>query len=258
MMTTPLPTTLAAMWLAVAALTGIAGRADAAVSEWSAESRVVLAFHANEQAIQALLPEGWEVAPATAAASRGANLNVTLIDRAIVLDADGKPVGSGISRYVVLGVPARHRATGNSATMIVGGISPEGAGAYGVYVTAATTHLSRSSDADGLEPGQAREEWAFTAASGERIELRLAYRRALPVKSHVDAVIHSALRPAFSRTYRIDQASDLLRSGPAAVDRVDALTFQATGPRFAALFDGGETLLSVTAVPWYVREISVN
>jgi len=35
------------------------------------------------------------------------------------------------------------------------------------------------------------------------------------------------------------------------------LSFKASGPALARLFDGSEVMLGVTAVPFYVREISI-
>lgn len=226
------------------------------VTEWSAEARTVLSFRVPEAAVQALLPQGWTVDPSTGAANRGANLSLTVMERTLVLDPQGKPMRTGTIRYAVMSVPARHAETGRTNPMIVLGISPEGKGAYGAYLTAVVSRLERSSSATGEEAGRAEETWEFAAASGERLELRLAYRRGAPVKTRVQTTIRSGVRPDFTRSYRIDQASDVLRS-LTATDRVEALAFRATGPRFAPLFDGFETLLSVTAIPWYVREISV-
>jgi hypothetical protein len=209
----------------------------------------------NEAAAQRLLPPGWTVAPSTAAANRGANLNVTLIDRELVLDGQGKPLRTGTSRYVVLGIPARN-AAGETNTVVVTGLSPEGPGAYGVYLTAIMARVERSSSSKAEEAGQATEYWEFAAASGERLEVRLSYRRAAPVKSHVEARVRSGKHPEFTRTYRIDQAADVLR-GAASTDRITDLTFRASGAALATLFDGTEQLLSVTSVPWYVREVSV-
>ena len=227
------------------------------VTEWSAEARTVLSFRVPDAAVQALLPPGWTVDPSTGAANRGANLSLTVMERTLVVDPAGKNVRTGTIRYAVMSVPARHAETGRTNPMIVLGISPEGEGAYGAYLKAVVSRLERSSSATGEDPGRAEEAWEFSAASGERLELRLAYRRGAPVKTRVQTTIRSGARPDFTRTYRIDQASDVLRSLTTATDRVDTLRFSATGPRFAPLFDGSETLLSVTAIPWYVREISV-
>lgn len=226
-----------------------------AVTEWSAEGRVALSFHVNEAALQRLLPPGWTSVPATAAGNRGANLTVTFIERQLVLDPQGKPYRSGTSRYIVLVTSARN-AGGETNTVVLTGLSPEGPGAYGVNLTAVVSRVSRSSAAQAEESGRAEEHWEFAAASGERVELQVAFRRAPAVKSHVETKVRSARHPELTRTYRIDQAADVIRS-LSTPDRVEALTFRASGAALAPLFDGQETLLSVTSFPWYVREISV-
>lgn len=225
------------------------------VTEWSIESRTTLSFRVNEGAVQRLLPPGWTAAPSTAATNRGGNLTVVLIERQLVLDGQGKLLRTGTSRYVVLAVPARNAAN-EVNTVIVGGLSPEGSGAYGAYLTAGIARVERSAAAQGEDAGQATEHWEFAAASGEHLELRLSFRRAAPVRSHVETTMRSGTHPEVTRTYRIDQAVDLLRSA-ATDDRIVALTFSATGPSFASLFDGAEQLLSVTSLPWYAREVAV-
>ena len=226
------------------------------VTEWSSETRTGLAFRVKADVLARLLPPGWVSVPSMAPGTPGANLNVTMMERAIVLDPQGKPVRSGSSRYVVLGVPAKNTQTGQTNTIIVGGLSPEGAGAYGVYLTATAAHLERTTSGEAEGAARVQEAWEFSAASGERIDLRLTYRRGTATKAHVDSVVRSAITPEFQRTYRIDQATDVLRSA-STPDRVEQLTFRATGPTLAALFDGSEALLAVTATPFYVREISI-
>jgi len=242
----------------VAVLCGVAaGSAHAQnLTEWSSETRTILAFKVNADALRKLLPQGWESAPSAAPASPGANLNVTVMERAIVLDPQGKPLRSGTSRYVVLGAPARNTQTGQTNTVIISGISAEGAGAYGVYLTASAARLERTVAGEADQQSRVTESWAFAATSGERIDLQVAYRRGPVAKSHVDTVVRSALHPEFQRTYHIDQAVDIVR-GTGLTDRVEQLTFKATGAKLATLFDGSETLLSVSAIPFYVREISV-
>jgi hypothetical protein len=225
------------------------------VTEWSAETRVSLSFRVNEAALQRLLPSGWTSAPSTAAGNRGANLTVTFIDRQLALDGHGKPYRTSTSRYIVFVAPARN-AAGETNTVVVSGLSPEGPGAYGMNLTAIVSRVARSSTAQAEESGRAEEHWEFAAASGERVELQVAFRRAPAVKSHVEAKVRSARSPELTRTYRVDQAADVVRS-LSTPDRVEALTFRASGPALAPLFDGQETLLSVTSFPWYVREISV-
>lgn len=227
------------------------------VTEWSVEARTALSFRVNEAAVQALLPAGWKVEPSAAAENRGGNLTVTFMERLLVLDGRGKTLRTGTTRYLVMSTSAKHAQTGQVGTLVVGGLSPEGAGAYDVYLPATAARLERSSSAQGEEAGTAQEAWALTAASGERVELSLRYRRGAPLKSHADRALRSAVHPEFTRSYRVDQAADVLRSGASPQDRIDEIRFTATGPRFAPLFDGSEALLSVTSIPWYQREISI-
>lgn len=241
---------------AAAWLTGASSTSAQTVTEWSAETRVALSFHVNDTVLARHLPAGWTSAPSTVATNRGSNLTVTFVDRLFAVDAQGKPYRTGTSRYIVFGAPVRN-AAGESNTVIITGISPEGAGAYGVYVTATTSRAERASRAKEEEGGRSEERWKFAAAAtGEKVELELAFRRGTPVKSHVNARVRSALHPEVTRSYAIDQLVDVVH-GLSMPDRVDALKFKATGPAFAALFDGKEKLLSVTSIPWYVREISV-
>ncbi len=225
------------------------------VAEWSAETRTTVSFQVQGAVAQRLLPPGWTVAPSSAPANRGGNLNLVLIERQLVLDGGGAPLRSGTSRYLVLAIPARNDK-GEANTVIVGGLSPEGSGAYGVYVTTVVARVARTASAQGEEAGQATEHWEFATASGERVDLNMSYRRATPVKSHVETKVRSGKHPEFTRTYRVDQATDVLRSA-ASADRIADLTFSATGAMMATLFDGSERMLSVTSVPWYVREVTV-
>lgn len=226
------------------------------ITEWSSENRITLAFKVNPDALQKLLPAGWVPVPSTAPGTPGANLNLTMMERVIVLDPQGKPLRSGTSRYMVLGVPVRNTQTGQTNTMIAGGLSPEGAGAYGVYLTATTATVERTVSGEAEAHARVQEAWTFAAASGERVELRVSYRRGPVAKAHAEQVLRSAKTPAFQRTYRIDQAADVVRSA-STPDRVDQLSFRATGPTLAPIFDGTEQLLGVTSIPFYVREISI-
>lgn len=113
------------------------------VTEWSGETRVALSFHVNDAALQKMLPPGWTSAPSVGAGNKGANLTVNFIDRQVVDDGQGKVYRTGTSRYIVLAVPARN-AAGDTNTVIVSGMSPEGPGAYGVNLTAITSRVDRS------------------------------------------------------------------------------------------------------------------
>jgi hypothetical protein len=227
------------------------------VTERSVELRTSLGFRVSAPAVQKLLPEGWTVPPATDGSNKDkANITVTMMERLMVVDAKGQPVSSGTARYVVITTAARN-ADGKTATFALRGISPEAPGSYDIYVPAVTAKVERTTEGRGVESGRAKETWDFAAASGEKISLTLQYRRGRLTKSHSDPVIRSARHPEFQRTYHIDQASEVLRSSTSAEDRIDAISFKASGGFLSSLFDDSATLLSVTSIPWYYREITV-
>jgi hypothetical protein len=227
------------------------------VTEWSTEVRATMSFKVNERALQAFLPEGWTIEPSTGGTNRGANLTVTVMERLVVLDPQGRPLKTGSSRYTVLTVPAKNVQSGQVSTMAVMGISPEGAGAYGVYETATVSRVERTSSGSAEEHGRAREQWEFASSAGNRVAVTLAYRRGPALRARAEARIRSGKTPDFTRTYRIEQTTDVVRSTVTNVNRLDEWKFEASGPRLGTIFDGTETLLSVTVVPSYTREISI-
>lgn len=244
--------------MAVALVLVLSARAPVgaqAVTEWSAEQRYTLSVHVNDAALQKMMPPGWTVSPSTAAGNAGGNLTVSFIDRMVVFDGQGKQYRAGSSRYIVFTVPARN-TEGLTNNIIISGLSPEGPGAYGVNLTATTSRVRKSAATQGEENPTVDERWEFAADSGDRVDLQIAYRRAPTTKSKAETRIRSAVRPDFTRTYRIEQAGDVLRSANTP-DRAESFTFKVAGPKLASLFDGSEKVLSITAFPYYVREISV-
>lgn len=106
----------------------------------------------------------------------------------------------------------------------------------------------RTHDERGSRGGGARARGVDVRRhDGERVELRVAYTRGSATRSRADSVVWLGLRPEFQRTYHIDQATDVVRRRHLS-DRVSQLSFSATGPVLAPLFDGSQTLLGVTAV----------
>lgn len=125
-----------------------------------------------------------------------------------------------------------------------------------MYVTASTATVERTVKGDGEAFARVDEHWQFAAASGEKVDLSLTYRRGPATRAKVESVVRSGRTPEFQRTYRIDQATDVVRSANAP-DRVERLSFSATGGTFSKVFDGTQTLVAVTAMPYYVRDISI-
>jgi hypothetical protein len=223
--------------------------------EWSAETRTSLSFRVRASLVRPLLPAGWDVV--TQDGTDRAAFGVTFIDRHLVLDGRGQPVRTGTIRYVVMSVQARRGESGQAGTMMVAGISPDGAGSYGVYQNATLARVERTGSGQAEDGSRAEEIWEMASAGGDRVVLRLRYRRSVAVRRQSMSTIRSGRNPEFTRTYRVVQVSDALGTPGDADRRIEALSFAASGPLFSKIFDGSETLVSVTAVPWYTREIFI-
>jgi len=224
--------------------------------EWSTETRTALSFRVNAAAVSPLLPEGWLLTPLENAPGQVA-LSVTFMDRHVVLDAQGQAVRTGSSRYMVMSVQAGNAQSGEAGTMIINGISPEGPGAYEVYQPAITADVTRTTAGQGEQAGSSEETWTLAAQGGDSVRMTLRYQKAAAVRRQSSVVIRSGRRPAFTRTYQIDQATDALGVPGAADSRIEQVSFEATGPLFSRIFDGTQVLTGVTAIPWYSREIFV-
>ena len=223
-----------------------------APDESNVETRTVLAFAVRPEALAPWLPTGWQSAPVGDGPAQGANLNVIFADRLLVQTADGATA----NQLAVLAIPAR-RADNSAAGIIISyGLSAQAAGAPGYYqvfgpATASTERTLRTA------AGETRiaEHWDFAGADGEQLELELEYARSVPQRTSTATEAYSGHNPALHRTYRADQGASVLRSVPAGTaDAISQLRFRATGPRLAALFDGSEQLVSVTALAWTLRQ----
>ena len=255
-MTTLKRTTLHLILLTLAILTWSAPATAQDYVEWSTETRTSLGFRVNAASITPLLPEGWSVTTIADAPGQ-VNLSVTFMDRHLVLDTQGQPLRTGTSRYMVMSVQARNASGEQVGTMIVNGISPEGPGAYEVYQPAVVARLERTSSGRAEESGHTDETWELAAESGDSVTLNLRYRKATAARRQSEVVIRSGHRPEFTRTYHIDQASDVLGLPDASDSRIEQLSFTVAGPLYSQIFDGTEVLTGVTAIPWYSREIFI-
>lgn len=80
--------TLGVLVSGLAAASGVVAETKVATT---VESRIVLAFKADDSAVQEMMPEGWRLLTLPKGPLAGTNLIVSLIDRQLVLDAEGKP-----------------------------------------------------------------------------------------------------------------------------------------------------------------------
>jgi hypothetical protein len=126
--------------------------------------------------------------------------------------------------------------------------------AYGAFALGnATADQHVHTDPDGMS--NVEESWEFKADDGGPLRLQLQYDRGTEVISKTEATPYSVVRPEFYRIYRIEQATDVVRSTVTGTDRTRKFLFKAAGGKLSQLFDGSEQLISVTALPWYSRRV---
>jgi hypothetical protein len=214
--------------------------------------RMVLAFKANAAVVQKFLPAGWEPDVATSGAAKDINLRVTFIDRLLALDAAGKALTP--FRVATLGIPAKKTGSEARGTMLFNIYTSSASGVPGPYgvSTHASVNVERKVRIDVAGTATVEEAWEFRAQNGDSIELQIQYVRGAPAPDKADAKLYSAAKPDFYRIYRYEQSTDVVRG--AGADRVQKITFKASGPKLAPLFDGTEQLIGVTSTPWYTRQ----
>jgi hypothetical protein len=220
-------------------------------------ARVALFFTVPADALKEKLPAPWQVASVPAGPAKDANLAVIFIDQVLAQDPDGKPIGPGANRLMVLAAIGKNAETGESAPVMIGGFSADPAnvpGAYKVYTKGMVTRERQLKDTASL-PGSANEAWEVRGQPTGLLVFALQYQTAIPTRAKLEQKVYSGAEPGFFRIYRIDQGSDVVKSTVTGIDRVQRYQFEAKLPEFAKLFDGSEKLVNITVIPWYVRQV---
>jgi len=228
--------------------------------ESNVDSRLILAFQVRDSELQNWLPAPWQVSSVAAGPWKGANLFVLFVQNLLSQTPEGKPSASGgTARYVVLVVPAKHAPTGEESSFVIRIYTADHGGLPGPYKNSVKAEVRRDLGLRGenLAPGAGSDNWEMKETSGGTIVVRLAYQRSVPVRAKIEQKIRSSIEPNFYRLYRVDQGVELVKSVPAEVDRLQSYEFRSTVPELSKLFDGSWQLVSITAIPWYVRQVSL-
>jgi len=226
--------------------------------EYSSETRFQLDLRVPDAVLAAFLPDKWTSAVAAQGPAKDCNLRAVFIDRLTINGPDGKPVGKGSNRLVYLVAPVKD-ATGASVQLVIGGLTEDPSdapGPFGVYLLA-TTHTMQRSTSSGAGPIRESQDWAFSAATGEHLELHIKYERGVANKSNPSEVkFYSAKTPGFFQISRQEQVLDILRNVTTnPPDRVKAFSFKASGGSYAKLFNGTPKLLSWDNIIWINRSV---
>jgi hypothetical protein len=232
--------------------------------ESSMETRFQLDLHVPDAILNAFLPPGWMPNIAAQGAAKDCNLRAVFIDRVTVNGPDGKPVGKGSNRLVYLVAPVKD-ASGANVQLVVGGLTEDPAdapGPFGVYLLATTHTMQRTTSDTGAGPGAPpldSQDWVFTAAGGEHLELHIKYERGVGNKGNPnDTKFYSAKSSGFHQISHQEQVLDILKNVTTnPPDRVKEFSFKAGGGSYSKLFDGTQKVLSWDNILWIHRSISV-
>ena len=227
--------------------------------EYSAEARFQLDLQVPNAALTAFFPPGWTPNVSTQGNAKDANLRVVFIDRVTINGPDGLPVGTtGSNRLVYLVAPVTDPG-GANVQLVIGGLTEDPAdapGPFGNYLlaTAHTMRRSSESEADLVLDSQ---DWVFTAATGEHLEMHITFERGVGNKRDPREVrFYSTESPDFYQISRQEQVLEVLRNVTTTPrDRVREFSFTASGGRYAEPFDGTHRVLSWDNIPWINRSV---
>lgn len=219
------------------------------------DTKIQVRLEVEGSRVQRRLPPPWQVAPMARGAHDGANLFVIFNDVLLKQDAEGGPAPDAVNRFAGFLAPAVHPDTGEAALLMMRIFAAHPASIPGRYQNslAATVHREQTVTGSDLE-SVCTERFELREPGGGTVELRLRYRRGVPTRIAWPTTLRSAVDPAILRLYRSDALVDVVKSVPAGIDRVEAYSLRVTVPEMRDLFDGAERLVSITAVPWFIRQ----
>jgi len=201
--------------------------------------------------IQKILPAGWTPNPSASGPSATANMKVTFIDQLAGYDAAGKKTAP--IQYVTFSVPVKRQDNESGVFMIVAGLSPGGPGPYGTNVKSANTverRIRRKANETIVD-----ESWECAGDDGFAVSMQIQYLARNAVRHKAEIRNYSQRKPEFFRIYRYEELEDAISGIDVETGHLRSFSFRARGGALSELFDGTEQLISVTAAPWYAREI---
>lgn len=250
----PISILTAALALSVAMV--VAAGAETPVGK-NVDSRVILAFKANDAAVQSQMPDGWTSLTLPQGPIAGSNLLLVFIDRHLQLDAEGKPADPHASRSVAVVAYGVQPGVEGARTFVTRVFeTPPVADSYGNGTAA---RIARSHTLGDAGDGARRhtERWSLAPDSGGTLEISLDYSAGRPGWSSSELLPYSAADPDFHRIYRYDQLLELAMSDALGKPLAGEIAYETDIAELAAMLDGSETLTGVMVVPVYVREVSL-
>jgi hypothetical protein len=218
-------------------------------------SRIFVAFKVDQKAAQAWLPAPWKVTSLAKGPFQGSNIMLCLDDRFIIQDGEGKLDKGGSHCLAVLVSPGVHTKTGEFAFFVTRIYWPyDDPHAYKNAVKAIVHREATIKNATS-DSGSGSEMWKIQNNAGGILEFQMNYQRGVPKRVKTVFKVRSSVDPNFLRIYHDDYSSDLVKSIPAGIDRLQNCKFRTTIPELRKMFDGSEQLLSIMVNPCRVRKV---
>ncbi|MCW3783356.1 hypothetical protein [Defluviimonas salinarum] len=214
------------------------------------DARILIAFQADEAAVQAMLSVGWQSVPFPGGALDGANMLLVLVDRYLARDAEGNPSDPASFRTTALVCLAKGEGSEEERTYAT-------AERYDPYGNGEAAEIRRSAtlESAGTAAPKWAEEWTLAPESGGELTFTLRYQSGTPSWSASEALPYSNTNPDFHRIYRFDQLVDLAMSEPLGKALDGDMSLGSSVEGLAGLFDGSEKVVAAMVIPMYVREV---
>ncbi|WP_372605073.1 hypothetical protein [Actibacterium sp.] len=219
------------------------------------ESRMLLAFKANDTAVQAVMPEGWKAITLPKGPLAGANFFLVVMDQTLRLDPEGKPdtpAKSRVGAFFGYGVSPDVKAPRMYLTRIY-----EPAPVLNPYDNSIAAGFTKTATKELTEDGKdmRSESWTIAPEGGGEVAFSVSYAAGVPSWS-IDntAQPYSAVKPDFFHIYRYSQLAELLMSKGMGKPLAGEASHSVSVPELAGIFDGTEELVAILSVPIYVRD----
>ncbi len=219
------------------------------------DTKIQVRLRVDPAGLQGRLSSPWQVAPVTEGVHQGTNLMVIFNDVLLRQDAEGNAAPDAVNRFVGFLIPAVRPQTKEATTFMLRIFAAHPESIPGRYKNSLAATVRREHAVAGTDlQTVCTERFDFAVAGGGAVELRLQYHRGIPSRVAWPTNLRSTADPAILRVYRSEALIDVVKSVPAGIDRVQHYQLRVTVPELHDLFDGTERLVSITAVPWFVRQ----
>jgi hypothetical protein len=216
--------------------------------------RIYVAFKVDQKAAQAWLPTPWKAVSVPKGTFKGANFYILLDDKFIMQNGEGKPIKDGTYCSATLIAFGKNQKTEEFAVFVTRIYWPYDDPHDYKNGVKATVHREATIKGSTSKSGEGSEVWKVQDGAGGILEFRMDYQRAVPKRAKREFKVRSNVKPDFFRIYRDDYASDLVKSIPAGIDRVQNYKFRVTMPELLKMFDGSEQLIGILVNPCRVRQ----